>query len=613
MVRIPVSVSFRRAPIRFPSALLATLAGIALLAGCGSSASNAHSQTVNALWYGKQPDGRIAQGITPVEVSTSSASEGSFNVDLSGMADAGTGDYWNAAAASAAAVGALGAAVDPNTLQVAFKVDESIDGPSAGGLLTVAVSSDLAGQQVASGKSMTGTVMPDGSLGPVGGIPAKIRAAGQAGMTTVVIPAGQRMSTDPESRAVIDVVDQGKTLGIEVVEAASIADAYTAIVGPLATTPQAQPGPMDPDLIALLTEQAAAAIAEIKRTPVQRGTGSQVTYQRLVDSVNEAVQLAQPALKADPVKAYAASTETLQLVLGWNAGVQAGTAQSLIDKAAALKTQTETAIAQASQTPVDKVEQVPALVDALSWGVDALAQIQVAMQALQTAPTPDEIKQTASTLAQAQYDIEQYLPTAVKAVQATGKTALADTHSAWTFMNGYAALLGRAAQANRDYIKQSAGNGQAGNDDAKYSEALMQLWQTQNQNSDQAQTAAKVATALSAYIGTSLEVNGAGVIAATNSTDLTPSNVQIAKRDNFDRQVKTAVQLGNHQLQVLAGAGLDTSYSQWGTQWGELMSSAPNTVKIADEIRREGLTYQWFANVEAKMLTALGRAIPSNP
>ncbi len=204
---------------RIMTLLAAGCSASLLFAGCGSADQN--RQTVKALWYGKQSDGSIAQGITPVTLTTDrQGTEATVDIDLSGMSDAKTGEYWNAAAYSAAAVATIGSAIDPRQVQIGFAVNDEIDGPSAGGLMTVAVTSDLVNSQVASGKSMTGTILPDGSLGPVSGIPAKIRAASAAGIKTVVIPQGQRQSKDPESNKTIDVVEQGKTLGVEVIEAA---------------------------------------------------------------------------------------------------------------------------------------------------------------------------------------------------------------------------------------------------------------------------------------------------------------------------------------------------------------------------------------------------------
>ena len=40
--------------------------------------------------------------------------------------------------------------------------------------------------------TMTGTINPDGTVGPVGGIPEKIAGTAKAGYKRILIPAGQR-------------------------------------------------------------------------------------------------------------------------------------------------------------------------------------------------------------------------------------------------------------------------------------------------------------------------------------------------------------------------------------------------------------------------------------
>ena len=83
-----------------------TVVGAVLLltAACGSSGTTGSETTVNALWYGKQKDGSIAQGVTKVTVETQDSNQSGFKVDLSGFESANAGAYWNSAAWSAAAV-----------------------------------------------------------------------------------------------------------------------------------------------------------------------------------------------------------------------------------------------------------------------------------------------------------------------------------------------------------------------------------------------------------------------------------------------------------------------------------------------------------------------------
>src|SRR5438093_241096 len=66
-----------------------------------------------------------------------------------------------------------------------------IGGPSAGATLTVGAIAALEGWDVAPDVLMTGTINPDGSVGPVGGIPEKAQAAADAGVKRFLFPLGE--------------------------------------------------------------------------------------------------------------------------------------------------------------------------------------------------------------------------------------------------------------------------------------------------------------------------------------------------------------------------------------------------------------------------------------
>jgi len=70
-------------------------------------------------------------------------------------------------------------------------VPTSSDGPSAGAAMAVGFIALFKGERVRRGVAMTGTIEPDGRIGPVGAIPDKIRAAAREGYRTILIPQGQ--------------------------------------------------------------------------------------------------------------------------------------------------------------------------------------------------------------------------------------------------------------------------------------------------------------------------------------------------------------------------------------------------------------------------------------
>lgn len=99
------------------------------------------------------------------------------------------------------------------------------DGPSAGGVMTVGFAALLKGDQIRRGVAMTGTISRDGTIGPVGGIPDKIRAAAREGYRTILIPQGQR--DDPRWNLTRLAWD----LNVEVKEVSTVEEAYHLMTG----------------------------------------------------------------------------------------------------------------------------------------------------------------------------------------------------------------------------------------------------------------------------------------------------------------------------------------------------------------------------------------------
>ena len=99
------------------------------------------------------------------------------------------------------------------------------DGPSAGAVMTVGFAALFKGDRIRRGIALTGTIRNDGTIGPVGGIPDKIRAAVREGYRTILIPEGQR--NDPQWN--IDRL--AWDLNVEVKEVSRIEEAYHLMTG----------------------------------------------------------------------------------------------------------------------------------------------------------------------------------------------------------------------------------------------------------------------------------------------------------------------------------------------------------------------------------------------
>ncbi len=75
---------------------------------------------------------------------------------------------------------------------VEVEIDDSIGGPSAGLVFSLSVYDTLTPGSLTGGRDVagTGTIAPDGSVGPIGGIAQKVAGAEQAGAELFLVPPG---------------------------------------------------------------------------------------------------------------------------------------------------------------------------------------------------------------------------------------------------------------------------------------------------------------------------------------------------------------------------------------------------------------------------------------
>lgn len=120
-----------------------------------------------------------------------------------------------------------------------------VGGPSAGGVMTIATIAALENLTLRKDVFMTGMIYPDGTIGPVGGIPYKLEAAADDGAKIFLIPKGQRYAKLEETKEVkkgplviintetktVDLVEYGKKFGVEVVEVENINEALAYYTG----------------------------------------------------------------------------------------------------------------------------------------------------------------------------------------------------------------------------------------------------------------------------------------------------------------------------------------------------------------------------------------------
>jgi len=111
------------------------------------------------------------------------------------------------------------------TIYAASYAPTGQDGPSAGAAIAIGFLAVLRGDPILRGIALTGTLQPEGRIGPVGAIPDKVRAAAREGYRTILIPPGQ--FSDPRW----NLNGLAMELGLTIKEVATIDAAYELMTG----------------------------------------------------------------------------------------------------------------------------------------------------------------------------------------------------------------------------------------------------------------------------------------------------------------------------------------------------------------------------------------------
>ena len=181
------------------------------------------------------------------------------SVGITEELSSGTGDQWLTTLWQAAFVATQ--ATDSSLLDFEFtlRVGGPIEGPSAGLLTASTLTALIRGKKVLPGTTVVGSVNPDGSAGPVSDVVLRLRAAAGAGLKRFGFPLGARQQADASGE--VDLLVEGKKLGVEVKELASLDDAYLFLTG------EALPRP------------AAANEADLELWPVELAALTRLTAQ----------------------------------------------------------------------------------------------------------------------------------------------------------------------------------------------------------------------------------------------------------------------------------------------------------------------------------------------
>jgi uncharacterized protein len=188
-------------------------------------ATNTKAQ-VDAMYVLMGGTGPATGGMTPVKLVTAPNPDKSVQVGIVEEFAGGTGEQWRAGVWVAAIIAAQVLGKDLTDLTFSAASGGYIDGASASGLMAGGFLAALTGTPIDPTVTMTGIINPDGTIGPVGGIPEKFAGSIAKGKRRLGYPIGMRMAKSEATGEDVDLVELAKSHGAEAVEIADVHEAY---------------------------------------------------------------------------------------------------------------------------------------------------------------------------------------------------------------------------------------------------------------------------------------------------------------------------------------------------------------------------------------------------
>lgn len=582
------------------------------LPACGGGSSAKAGTTVKApvLWAGAGSNGQIDSGIENATVTVANIGQPGFSLDLASVKAKDAGPQWLAASASAASVAAFLSAKDPATLNISFTITGQIDGPSGGAMLTVASLAAMRDLKLAEKTTMTGTISPDGSVGRVGEIPAKLRGAAKAGYKTVLLPVSNLTASGESSTS--DMIEYGRTLGLDVQGVEDVATAFKAFTGET-IYPAAPPAPeQTPATTALVTAQATRLLDRIR---------AELTPTTSPSIVVELGQASAALASGDVAKAYGLGVDTYTLLIRENATSamnatlaskgQPAALESLKTSSSDLERLTSDAIRATSNiTGLDATAQL-SLPFSMGWFTWADAILEGISTSLSTGTiTPNAYGVTAAAIAEQQAALQVFGPDAIEVVRSTPNPNITTQTPPQEFLSNYTNFLITAGNANKEYLATVIGaKATTDSSGAPVFTALglnalaTTVAATPPETQSVAEEIQQSSLAVTYFIfGTGLVSNtgangiiGTGVGADTRSTVTLPGLINAVVL--ADSGVKALVDL-------LATRSVNPAYSRWSATWGVAAANALNGSGRDASGEYLALNELWYDGINCSVLYA---------
>lgn len=614
---------------RFAAALASLLVVASTLTACGSPTTAPNGDvgtlkivdgqahlTIPALWAAVQKDGTRAGGIEPAEIVVSTSGETSaYRVDLADIEAQGAGPAWRAATSMAAAFATIFVGADPASVDYHFTVTGPIDGPSAGGILTVGIVAAFRGQSIAAGHTMTGTITADGSIGVVSGVATKIEAAAREGYTTIVVPEAIAPGSWAQGNQYTELAD---SLGVRVVPVNTIGDAYAVMTGN--ALPTGDPIPVSsiswPSQVEQVTTSTTESLIETLDALTQaagpeldadtRALAERTLEEARLDVASGALARAYgtTALALTRVARAQGAAATERLIA--TDGLQ-GARDDLRARAQSLLELSRTSLADGANVPVVGLEQQIALPTALAWASFSEVTMEGLLAELPQAQTPQVLLEMGRSVAEGELGVRVFLPDAIDVVQSIPSANSVDNPDVPALLSEYSAFILRACDAGEQYLSDVLGldltidgtfinNGYLAGAVAARTLAARVTPQTDAY----ADEAAQLSTALTYFWLVS------NAIASTQAYEVTPGSgaddVDAGRQDAMNAAIDDTWDFVLFRSQELNAAELDTSAATWSAAWALEQSLATRDSEIATESGWLAQGELWYDSVQVMML-----------
>nr|MBP9114358.1 FHA domain-containing protein [Polyangiaceae bacterium] len=187
--------------------------------------------TVQFVWFSGEPGPTAKGGTAKARIKIGPNPTKTVSVGVSEEFAGGGGNQWKTATWLAAFNATRATHSTLADYEFNVHVGGFTDGPSAGMLTTATMLALLKGATLREDTTMTGTVNPDGSAGPVGGIVQKMEGAKATGLKRFGFPIGCRNHKDMKTGRDVDLVSFGESIGLETKEINDLNEAYEFMTG----------------------------------------------------------------------------------------------------------------------------------------------------------------------------------------------------------------------------------------------------------------------------------------------------------------------------------------------------------------------------------------------